>query len=166
MRAFLLTALALGGVGLLLATTSVGALTVDTSTQRLAVVEERLSVDPDVVITPQGVSTQNNDRNANADVCPGREASTNNANARGDLISGNLVYKAFVEESSVAAWPAGRIYRADVYGDGTLFSTLYFENGNANDSAVEGVKLIVDMGVTSGGPESYSTIVTRLDACP
>ncbi|MCH8109671.1 MAG: hypothetical protein IIB15_06035, partial [Chloroflexi bacterium] len=79
--------------------------------------------------------------------------------------AGNLQYKVLIEEVSADAWPAGRIYRADVFGDGQLISRLYFKNANAG-STVEGVKMKVDLGSPTLLYGSFTTVITRLNACP
>lgn len=159
-------ALVLVGLGMLLVSGGVDTFTVAGSTQRLAVVEERYTVDSDVLLSLQGHINQGNNRSSNAEACPGREAAGNDPIARNDLLSGNLVYAARIEETAPDAWPVNRTYRVDVFGDGGLVATLYFTNGNANANQVEGVRIRADLGVTSGGPTSFSTIVTRLNGCP
>jgi hypothetical protein len=76
------------------------------------------------------------------------------------------VYATRISEATPAAWPLDRTYRVDVYGDGSLITTLYFTNANVNDNQQEGVSMKADLGVASGGPTSFSTIVTRLNGCP
>lgn len=136
------------------------------STQRLAIVEERFTVDSDVLIRLEGHESQSNNRSSNSEVCPGREAAGNHPIVRNTLVAGNLVYTVRISEATPAAWPLNRTYRVDVFGDGSLITTLYFTNANSNDSQQEGVSMKADLGVASGGPTSFSTIVTRLNACP
>lgn len=160
------TALLLVGIGLLLVSGSVDTFMVTGTTQRLAVVEERFAVDSDVLIWPEGQEAQTNNRASNAEVCPGREAAGNHPIIRNTLVTGNLVYTARISEATPAAWPLNRTYRVDVYGDGSLITSLYITNANFNDNQQEGVSMKADLGVASGGPSSYSTVVTRLNACP
>ena len=159
-------ALVLVGIGLLLVSGGVDTFTVTGSTQRLAVVEERFTLDADVLFTLEGHELQNNDRPSNAEACPGREASGNHPIIRNTLVSGNLVYAARITETVPTAWPLDRTYKVDVFGDGVLMTTLYLTNGNASANQQEGVSMKVDLGVASGGPTSFSTIVTRLNGCP
>ena len=76
-----------------------------------------------------------------------------------------MQYRVLIEESSVDAWPAGRIYRADVFGDGQLVTRLYFKNTTAGNG-VEGVKMRVDLGFPAQQYGSFTTVITRLNACP
>ena len=158
--------LVLVGIGVLLVSGGVDTFTVTGSTQRLALVEERFTLDTDVLFTLEGHESQNNDRPSNAEVCPGREASGNHPIIRNNLVAGNLVYAARITETVSTAWPLDRTYRGDVLGDGSLITTLYLTNGNASANQQEGVSMKVDLGVPSGGPTSFSTIVTRLNVCP
>ena len=160
------TALLLIGIGLLLVSGGVDTFTVTGSTQRLAVVEERFASDTDVLLTLEGHESQANDRASNAEVCPGREAAGNHPIIRNTLVGGNLVYAARISEAAPTSWPLDRTYRVEVFGDGALITSLYFTNGNASSNQQEGVSLKADLGVTTGGPTSFSTIVTRLNACP
>lgn len=160
------TALLLIGIGMLLVSGGVDTFTVTSSTQRLALVEERFGIDTDVFFTLEGHESQSNDRPSNSEVCPGREAAGNHPIIRNTLVSGNLVYAARISEVTPTSWPLGRTYRVEVFGDGSLITTLYFTNGNENDNQQEGVSLKADLGVTTGGPRSFTTIVTRQDACP
>ena len=160
------TALLLVGIGILLLSGGVDTFTVTGSTQRLAIVEERFAIDIDVLIRLEGHESQSNDRPTNAEVCPGKEAAGSHPIIRNTLIAGNLVYAARISEATPAAWPLGRTYRLDVFGDGSLITTLYLTNANVNDNQQEGVSMKVDLGVASGGPKSFSTIVTKLNGCP
>lgn len=158
-------ALLLVGIGMLLVSGGVDTFMVAGSTQRLAIVEERFSSDTDVLFTLEGHESQSNNRASNAEACPGRAAAGSHPIIRNNLVGGNLVYAARISEASLVAWPPDRTYRVDVFGDGSLISTLYFTNGNANNNQQEGVSMKVDLGVASGGPTSLSTVVTRLNAC-
>ena len=130
-------------------------------------VQEKVKSDADVFIKLQGQAVQNNGRRENAERCPGREATVSNPITRNRQFKGNLAYMALLQESVPDAWPAGRIYRVNVYGDGSLISTLYFQNAKVDDAAVEGVNLRVDLGIQSliSAPKTYSTIVTRMFTC-
>ena len=158
-------ALVLVGIGMLLVSGGVDTFTVTGSTQRLAVVEERFAVDGDVLIRLEGHESQPSARAPNAEVCPGLEAAGSHPIIRNTLVAGNLVYAARISEATPAAWPLDRTYRVDVFGDGSLITTLYFTNATVNDSRREGVRVKVDLGVVSGGPTSFSTIVKRQDGC-
>lgn len=156
----------IGGVALL-ASTSVGALNVATSTSFVTLLQEQVSSDADVRLTLQGHITQGGNRAANATTCPGIEAASNNPIARADLVAGNLVYGGQIEEALATSWDATRIYRIELFGDGALLNTLYFQNSNANGSQVEGLRFRVDLGSPNPTINEYSTIVTRVvGACP
>ncbi len=163
---YVVAALILVGGVALLASTSVGALNVATSTSYVTLFQEQFTPDADVRFTLQGHISQGGDRAANATVCPGREAAGNNPIARGDLFVGNLVYAGRIEEVVATSWDAGRIYRIEVFGDGSLLTTLYFQNANANSNKVEGVRFRADLGSSNPAIENYSTVVTRLNVCP
>ena len=158
---------ALVGIAALLSTTSVGALAINNSTHRITVVEERVRTDRNVLPTLLGQATQNSNSSENAESCPGRSASRNDRMIRNDLKAGNLIYRTRIEELQPDDWPTGRIYMVDVYGDGIRISRLFFNNKNADDTVVEGVRAYVDLGIEdqNDGPETYSTIVTRLNEC-
>ena len=153
-----------GGVALL-ASTSVGALNVASSTSFVTLFQEQITPDADVRFSLEGHINQGGDRAANATVCPGREAAGNNPIAREDLFAGNLVYGGRIEEVVATSWDAGRIYRIEVFGDGSLLATLYFQNANANSNQVEGVRFRVDLGSSNPAIDNYSTVVTRLNVC-
>jgi len=155
----------IGGVALL-ASTSVGAVNIASSTSYVTVFQERITPDADVLVRLQGHITQGGNRAANAVVCPGVEAAGNNPIARGDLIAGNLVYGGQIAEVISTSWDATRIYSVEVFGDGSLLRTLYFKNSNADGNQVEGVRFRVDLGGPSPTIDNYSTVVTRLNACP
>lgn len=161
-----LIVLVLGGVGLFLATAAVGTFTVDFATQRFAVIQERWAADSDVLVTLQGNSNSNNNRSATGTVCPGEEASKNNPQLRSDLTQGNLLYEVLIQENSSTAWIAGRTYKAEVFADSSLIDSRFFKNDTVDANNVEGVRLFVDLGSPSSPPESYSTVITRVNGCP
>lgn len=165
MRSLTLAAFALGALGLVLITAAVGAFTVDSTTQRMLVRQESIKSERKVVVTLNGNGTAGSSRNGNGLSCPGREATTNNPVVRNDWVLDNLLYMTLMQEDKDNSWPVGRIYKVDVYGDGDPITTLYFKNDTA-EAAVEGVRVRVDVGATGDAPQSYSTVVTRLNACP
>lgn len=167
MRIPLLISGVLVGLIALLSTTSLDALTINNGTQRIAVVQERVRTDRDVQLTLMGQAIQNGDRSANVESCPGRPASSSGRVIRNDLVKDNLIYRVRLEEVSINDWPSDRIYRVDVYGDGNRISSLFFDNRNADDTVLEAVRVYVDLGIQDprDGPETYSTIVTRLNEC-
>lgn len=155
----------LGGIALL-ASTSVGAFNVASTTSFVTLFQEQITLDADVRLTLQGHISQGGNRTANAVVCPGVEAAGNNPIARGDLTAGNLVYAGQIEEVVASSWDTTRIYRVEVFGNGNLLSTLYFQNSNANSNQVEGVRFRADLGSPNPNINSYNTVVTRLNVCP
>ena len=155
----------LGGMALL-ASTSVGALNVTSATSYVTLFKEQITPDADVRVTLQGHITQGGNRAANATICPGVEAASNNPIARGDLFADNLVYGGQIEEVISTSWDAARIYRIEVFGDGSLLATLHFQNANANGNQVEGVRFRVDLGSPNPPFKTYNTVVTRLNGCP
>lgn len=164
---YVVAALILVGGAALLASTSVGALTVGQSTSFVTLMQEQVLADADVRVTLQGHITQGGNRAANAAVCPGMEAAGNNPIARGDLVAGNQVYGAQIEEAVSTSWDATRIYKAEVFGDGVLLITLYFDNSNANANQVEGIRIRADLGSPNPAFDEYSTVVTRVvGVCP
>ena len=154
-----------GGIALL-ASTSVGALSVTSTTAYVTLFQEQVVPDADVRVTLQGHVTQGGDRSANATVCPGMEAAGNNPIARDDLVAGNVAYGGQIEEVVATSWDAARIYRIEVFGDGSLLATLYFQNSNANGNQVEGVRFRADLGTSDPTLRAYNTVVTRLNGCP
>jgi len=121
----------------LLAATCLGAFDVANSTTFINLHQEDLEPDPEIQITLQGHISQGGDGWANATVYPGREASGSNPIICDDLTASDLVYGAFIEESTPSAWPVGRICRVQVFGDGVLVATLYFQNNNPRDNSIE-----------------------------
>ena len=160
-----MVALAVGGFIALLATTSVDALSVVSSTRPTTLVVESIQPDPDVVVTLGGVVTSGSNKSENGLTCPGREASGANPILRNNWISGNAQYRLIIEEASVDAWPVGTVYKVDLFGNNSLVATLFFRNDNAT-SNVEGVKVRIDLGAPVSPFNTYTTIVTKLNGCP
>ena len=166
MRRFsLVFTVVLGSLTAVVAMSAVGTLMVDTSSIPLTISSETVQTDPDVVVTLQGNSTSGNDKSENALTCPGIEASGNKPVVRNDWVRGDKQYALLVEEASADAWPAGTIYRAEVFGDSSPIATLYFWNEVAK-RALEGVEVRVDLGSPTLTYGSYTTVVTRLTECP
>ncbi len=165
MSRFILTAVLLGVVAVVLATSAVETLTVGTSASPLTITREVIQADPDVSVRLQGNAVSGSTKTENGEVCPGREAKGSDPVLRNAWVAGNLQYRVLIEESSADAWPAGRIYRADAFGDGQLITRLYFRNNTAGNR-VEGVKMRVDLGSLTLLYGSFTTVITRLNACP
>lgn len=160
-----MVALALGGFIALLATTSVDALSVVSSTRPTTLKVETIQPDPDVVVTLGGVITSGSNKNENGLTCPGIEAAKSSPVVRNSWITGNAQYQLFIDEVSSDAWPVGTLYKVDLFGNNSLVVTLFFRNDNAA-SNVEGVKVRIDLGEPVSPFNSYTTIVTRLNGCP
>lgn len=143
-----------------------GAYSVSTSTQSLTILDEKIRDDGATITILNGESQVSSNRGENGITCPGREAASNNPALRNDLFKDNWQYKLTIQETLPDAWPVGTIYKAEVFGDGRLITTLYFENSNSNDSQIEGVDMSADVGSSTSKPEKYSTIISRLTACP
>ena len=165
MSRFILASVLFGVVAVVLATSAVETLTVGTTASPLTITREVIQADSDVSVLLLGNSFSGSNKTGNGGVCPGLEAKGSNPVVRNAWTAGNLQYKVLIEEVSADAWPAGRIYRADVFGDGQLISRLYFKNANAG-STVEGVKMKVDLGSPTLLYGSFTTVITRLNACP
>lgn len=165
MSRFILVAVLFGVVAVVLATSAVETLAVNTTASPLVITKEVIQADPDVSVLLQGNAASASAKTENGEVCPGREAKSSDPIVRNAWIAGNLQYRVLIEESSADAWPAGRIYRADTFGDGQLIARLYFRNNTA-DNNVEGVKMRVDLGSPSLLYGSFTTVITRLNACP
>ena len=164
MSRFILAAVLFGVVAVALATSAVETLTVNTVASPMAITREVIQADPDVSVLLQGNAVSGSTKTGNGNVCPGLEAKGSDPVLRNAWTAGNLQYRALIEESSADAWPAGRIYRADVFGNGQLISRLYFRNNTAGNG-VEGVKMRVDLGSPSLLYSSFTTVITRLNAC-
>lgn len=160
-----LVALVLGGFIALLATTSVDALSVVSSTRSTTLIVESIQPDPNVVVTLGGVAISGSNKNGNGLTCPGREASGANPILRNNWINGNAQYRLVIEEASADSWQPGTIYKIDLFGDNSLVTSLFFKNDNATNS-IEGVKVRIDLGVPVSSFNSYTTIVTKLNGCP
>ena len=156
----------IGGIVLILTAAAVGAFTIDSSTQRFAVVQERLTVDRGVVVTLQGNAVAGANRTGNGATCPGREASPTDPILRNDLFLDNLQYRMRIQEARATSWPPGRIYKVEVFDGGSLITTRYFKNDDADNATIEGVRLRIDLGSPTNTPESYSTVITRVNVCP
>ena len=165
MSRFILAAVLFGVVATVLATSAVETLTVGTSASPLTITREVIQTDPDVSVLLQGNAVSGSNKTGNGGVCPGLEAKSSDPIVRNDWTAGNLQYGVLIEESSADAWPAGRIYRADVFGDGQLITRLFFKNATAGNG-VEGVKMRVDLGSPAPLYSSFTTVITRLNACP
>ena len=165
MSRFILAAVLFGVVAVVLATSAVETLTVGTTASPLTITREVIQADSDVSVLLLGNSFSGSNKTGNGVVCPGLEAKASFPVVRNDWTTGNLQYKVQIQESSADAWPAGRIYRAEVFGDGQLVSRLYFRN-TTSGTKVEGVKMKVDLGSPAPLYSSFTTVITRLNACP
>jgi len=157
--------LLLGGAAALLLVATVETLDVDSDTMSLAIVKERIRADNDVATVFQGEARNTATRAGNGFVCPGVEAAPTSLVLRNDWTDGNWAYRALIEEASANAWPAGRVYKVELFGDSNLIATLYFKNDTASGN-IEGASLRVDTGSATQKPKEYTTIVSRLDGCP
>jgi|TARA_Y100000294_G_scaffold174915_1_gene193907 hypothetical protein len=151
-------------IGLL---STVGTVAVGQTTRSLQVAQEMMQSDDDTVTTLMGNKRAGSNKSANGETCPGIDAQTGDPELRNDWTKKNWLYKVRVEETSDDAWPAGRIYKVEVYGDGNLLTTspLYFQNSTAQ-SSVEGVRLFVDVGSKTEIPDTFTSIITMLTSCP
>ena len=158
--------MALIGIVVILGVSSVATFSVNTTTRTFIAVREIQQADTDVVYELRG-STKGKDKSANSTVCPGVEATDGKLEkAWNDQIDGNWIYKIKIKESSANSWPAGRIYRAEFFGDGDLLTTLYFHQDVVDDTKIEGIEAQVDLGSDTRMPDAYITVTTRLSACP
>lgn len=138
--------------------------TVTSSTKIMRTLSEANVIDADTLVRPTGVATGNNNAAAGL-TCPGVEATTGNPNLRTALTNGHFNYSAVITEATGSSWTAGRIYRVQVYGDGVLRATLFFQNAT-NAAGVEGLTMTVGLGSATSYPSAYSVSVERLTACP
>ena len=143
-----------------------GAFSVNTNTHSLTILDEKIQDDGATVTILDGEAQASSNRNENGLTCPGREAAGNNPVLRNDLVKDNWQYRMAIQEALPDSWPAGTIYKVEVFGDAQLLTTLYFDNSNANATAVEGVDMRVDVGSSTSKPGKYSTIISRLATCP
>ena len=160
-----LVALVLGGLVALLATSSVDALNVGSSTRPTTLEVESIVADPDVVVTLGGVITSGSNKNENGLTCPGTEAAGSKPVLRNGWTSGDAQYQLHIDEASGDAWPVGTIYKIDLFGDNALVATLFFKNDTAAGN-IEGVKARINLGGPVSPYNTYTTIVTRLNGCP
>ena len=146
---------------------TVGTVAVGQTTRSLQIAQEMVQSDTDTVTTLMGNQRAGADKSANGESCPGKEAKTTDPQLRNAWTDKNWLYKVRIEETSDDAWPAGRIYRAEVYGDGNLLTTspLYFQNATAQ-SSVKGVRLFVDVGSDTEIPDNFTSVITMLTSCP
>ena len=143
-----------------------GAFSVNTNTQTLTILDEKIQDDGATITTLNGESQAGSNRNENGLTCPGREANGNNRVLRNDWFRDNWQYRMIIQEAFPTAWPAGTIYKVELFGDGRLITTLYIKNDNANATQVEGVNMRADVGSSTSKPDKYSTIISRLATCP
>lgn len=162
-------------VVLLLVASSVATLSVsNVGTRNLALGLETMQADTSIDVRPRGLGIKgggNADANA-TDCASPREAKTTLPTARTALTKGNYFYRADIKETAPDAWPDAedRLYQVELYADDTLMGTVYFTNTNGNDTAIEGVNVRIDLGISSNGttplPDKYNLIITRLTTCP
>lgn len=152
--------LAFGGV-------TVGAtLSVPTTDSPLTVSAETLQQDTASSVVPNGVFVGDRDEAQNGLRCPGIEAADGSPRLVNDRVRDNYEYTATVEETSLTAWPAGRRYQVEVYGDGSKVAQLFLTNAVADDAKKEGVQVYVNLGSATSFPASFTTIARLITTCP
>lgn len=144
---------------------TVGTLTVNSTTRTLVATKELVQSDADTLALQAGIFKPSSNATSTGDTCPGVEAATSNPAVQNTISKTNWSYNMTITEVAGTSWPAGRKYKAELYTDGTLRATRYFQNATSA-AGVEGVSFKVDLG--TGGtnlPDSYTTVVTLVAAC-
>ena len=129
--------------------TGVATLSVSTTTTSVNLAAEDFVVDADSSVANAGISKSSSSASANGQSQGAAEEATPQsgglASLNTDLTADNFVYKFDITESGTDTWPDTRVYQVEVFLDGVLSDTLYFDNATA-ESTIEGVSVSVDLG--------------------
>ena len=75
------------------------------------------------------------------------------------------MYKFQVKEATVDSWEAGEKLRVEVYGSGitgaVLFATLYIQQSEADNGAIDGATVTVDLGSLNSTHDNFNIIVNQ-----
>lgn len=150
---------------LLVMAATVGTLTVSSAIRTLMATRETMVTDTSTEVRQTGIDNGLGNRTQTGATCPGIEADNGFPQLQNTLIAGNWVRTEIIQEVIGSSWPAGRIYKVEMFADGVLKTTRYFQNATAA-GAIEGVEFRVDLGMTGTTlPNSYTTLVTLLSSC-
>jgi len=129
--------------------TGVATLSVSTTTTSVNLAAEDFVVDADSSVANATISKSSANVSANGQTQGTAEEatpqSTGLASLNTDLTLDNFIYRFDIIESGIDTWTATRLYEVEVYLDGVLSDTLYFDNSTA-ESTVEGVTISIDLG--------------------
>lgn len=129
--------------------TGVATLSVSTTTTSVNLAAEDFVVDADSAVANATISKSSSGASENGQTQGASEEatpqSTGLAPLNTDLTLDNFVYQFDITESGIDTWGSTRVYQVEVYLDGALNDTLFFDNSTAV-STVEGVTVSIDLG--------------------
>jgi hypothetical protein len=122
------------------------------------------SDDPDVAVTPMGISKIGASAAAVGAVAP-VEVAWDVPALRSTLNRNNYAYRFKLEEKKANSFQLNENLKIEVYGDNgwatTLLATLYTQQAAVDDSKVEGVIVTIDLGSTTSAPDRFDIVVSR-----
>ena len=144
---------------------TVGTLTVSSTIRTLMAARETMVTDTSTEVRQTGIDNGFGSRTQTGATCPGIEATDAFPQLQNTLIANNWVLTEIIQEVIANSWPV-RIYKVEMFADGVLKTTRYFQNATADNTKIEGVEFRVDLGMTGTTlPDSYTTLVTLLSSC-
>ncbi len=123
-----------------------------------------LSDDADVAVSSKGIQKIVSTTAANGDIPPGVEAASVLATVNTALSDGNFAYAFEVTEPLENSWTVGKIFKIEViavHGTNTdHLAALYVHQNVADDAAIEGVIVKVDLGESARFYDNVGVMVT------
>jgi len=138
---------------------------VDAARPAASVSTLKFSDDADVIVTSVGLSKSISNVAPVGASAPGVEATNDLPRIHNTLHAGNYEYTFQVKEAAVDSWKAGEEFMVEVYGGGTtdpdLLATLYTQQAEANEAAIDGVTVTVDLGSPNSIPDNLDIVVSH-----